>query len=98
MTFCANCAERLLCAELVAELVAAVIGVHDNCSLFDPSLERCDANCDGLASFGVRLQVKCSPVARCSPEVPPDEVGLVRPFEDAWQVKPLFDTLDVHYQ
>ena len=99
MTLCANCAERLLCTELVAELVAAVVvDVHDDCSLFDPSLERCDASCDGLASLGVRRQVKCSPVARCAPEVPPDEVGLVRPSENASQVKPLFDTLDVHYQ
>ena len=72
--------------------------MHDDCSLFDLSLKRCDANCGGLASFGVRRQVKCSPVARCDPEVPPDEVGLVRPPEGAWQVKRLFDALDVHYQ
>ena len=84
MTFCANCAERLLCTELVAELVAAVVvDVHDDCSLFDPSLKRCVANCDGLASFGVGRQVNCSPVPRYAPEVPPDEVGLVRPSEDA---------------
>ena len=76
LTFCANCADS-------AELVPAVVDVHVDCFLFDPSLKRCDANCDGLAWFGVRHQVKCSPVARCDPEVPPDEVGLVRPSEDA---------------
>ena len=82
--FCANCADGLLRAELFAELVPAVVaGMHDDCSLFDPSLKRCVANCDGLASFGVGRQVNCSPVPRYAPEVPPDEVGLVRPSEDA---------------
>ena len=99
MTFCANCADGLLLPKLVAELISAVVGVHGGCSLFDPSLKRFDANCDGLSSFGVSRQVKCFPVARCDPELPsPDEVDLVRPSEDAWQVKPSFDTLDVHYQ
>ena len=79
-------------------LVPAVVGVHDHSFLLNPSLKRWDANCDGLASFRVRRQVKCSAAARCDPGVPPDEVGLVRPSEDAWQVKPLFDTLDVHHQ
>ena len=64
LTFCANCAEHLLGAELVAELVAAVVDVHDDCSLFDPPLKRCDKNCGGLASFRVRRQVKCSLVAQ----------------------------------
>ena len=77
MTFCANCADGLLRAELVAELVAAVEDVRDDFSSFDPSLKRCDANRDGLASFGVRRHLKCSPVARCDPEVPSDEFGLV---------------------
>ena len=53
---------------------------------------------DELASFGLRRQIKCSPVARCDPEAFPDDVGLARPSEDAWQGKLLFDTLDVHYQ
>ena len=46
--------------------------VHVVCSLFDPSLKCCDANCDELASLGVPRQVKCSPVARCDSEAPPD--------------------------
>ena len=44
LTFCANCADS-------AELVPAVVDVHVDCFLFDPSLKRCDANCDGLASL-----------------------------------------------
>ena len=93
-----NCADGLLRAECFAELVPDVVGVHDDCSLFDASLKRYGANCDGLASFGVRRQVKCSPAARCDPDVPPDEIGIVRPSKDARQVKYLFDTLDMHYQ
>ena len=57
-TFCVKCADGLLRAELVAELVAAVVDSNDDCSLFDPSLKRCDVSCDRLASFGVRFQVK----------------------------------------
>ena len=83
LPFWGNCAQRLLCAELVAELVVAVVGVHDYCSLLYPSSKRCQANCVGLDSCGVRRQVKYSPFARCDPEVPPDEVGLTRPSEDA---------------
>ena len=52
-----KCADGLL-VERVAELVAAVVDSHDDCSLFDPSLKRCDVSCDRLASFGVRFQVK----------------------------------------
>ena len=80
-TFCAKCADGLLGAELVGELVAGV-NVHNDYSLFYQFLKYCDANCDGLASFGVRRQVKCSPVVRCDPEASP-EVVLVQPSEDA---------------
>ena len=52
LTFCANCANGLLRAEIAAELVAAVVvNLPDDFCLFDPSLKRCDANRDGLDSM-----------------------------------------------
>ena len=77
-TFCAKCADGLLGAELVGELVAGV-NVHNDYSLFYPVLKCYNANCDGLASFGVHRQVNCSLVARCDPEARPNDVVLVQP-------------------
>lgn len=95
-TICAEYDKGLLAVGLVVELVVAGY-VHDDRSLIYPLSKCCDANCDELASCGIRCQVKCFSVARCDPEVT-SEVGFVQLSKDGRLVRRLFDTRNAHYK
>ena len=71
--------------------MVAAVDVHDDRSLCFPFLERCDANCDELASRGVRSLVNFLLAVRCDPEAPPDVV-LIQTSQETIRVNPLFGT------